>query len=223
MRLTHWNTLGGHCLAMLLLAVLAITARADERDHHAEQPRHSTGPNVVLDARYHHDHYYPRVGTPIVALPGGAVHVAWGAGHYYFHGGVWFRPVGLRFVVVAPPIGVFVPILPSAYITLRIGGRPYFYANGTYYVTQPGQGYMVVAPPEGAEQAVPATASVPAPAETVPSPITYPRNGQSAAQNAKDIEECNQWANGQPGSAGNASVFQRAFAACMDGRGYTVR
>ena len=221
MRLSQWNSLGGHCLAMVLLTCLTVMAKAEDRDHHGG-PRRGAGPTVVLDARYHHDHYYPRPGTPMVALPGGAVHVIHGGGHYYFHGGVWFRPVGPRFVVVAPPFGVVIPFLPSTYVTLSIGGRPYFYANGAYYVTQPGQGYVVVEPPPGADLALPAP--TPLPAETVPGPITYPRNGQSAAQNAKDMEECNQWANNQPGVAGgNASVFQRAFAACMDGRGYTVR
>ncbi|OYU46148.1 MAG: hypothetical protein CFE44_03725 [Burkholderiales bacterium PBB4] len=67
------------------------------------------------------------------------------------------------------------------------------------------------------------TEAVQAPQDLAAAPITYPRNGQSAAENARDIDECNQWANAQVGAAGNASVFQRGFAACMDGRGYTVR
>jgi len=185
-----------------------------------------------LDDRFHHDHYYPNHGMAVGALPRGALHVEHGGAHYYFHGGVWYRPVGSRFVVIAPPFGIVVPILPIDYVTLQIGGRPYFYANGTYYVTTPGVGYTVVEPPPNVDQAqgvppppAPMPSTPPSPVALAPAaaPITYPRNGQSAAQNAKDIEECNQWANTQPGVVGNAGVFQRAFAACMDGRGYTVR
>lgn len=57
----------------------------------------------------------------------------------------------------------------------------------------------------------------------IPEPIIYPRNGQSAAQTETDRQECNRWATTQPSALSDAQVFQRATAACMDGRGYTVR
>ena len=47
------------------------------------------------------------------------------------------------------------------------------------------------------------------------------RNGQSAAQTEADQRECNRWSNSQPGAAGPED-FQRSFAACMDGFGYSV-
>ena len=98
---------------------------------------------------------------------------------------------------------------------------PYYYANGVYYVTTPGQGYTVVAPPPGAEtaQVVP---QAPLPGN-LPDQVIYPRNGQSASQMENDRQECNRWATTQAGSASDVSVFQRAIAACMEGRGYTVR
>ena len=34
---------------------------------------------------------------------------------------------GPSYRVIAPPLGFVVPILPSAYVTLRIGGYPYYY------------------------------------------------------------------------------------------------
>ena len=186
-----------------------------------------------LDDRFQHDHYYPNHGMAVAALPRCAVHVEHGGARYYFHGGVWYRPVGSRFVVIAPPFGIVIPILPIDYVTLQIGGRPYFYANGAYYVTTPGVGYTVVEPPPNADQAqgvpppplasMPSTPPPPYMSDPAAAPITYPRNGQSAAQNGKDIQECNQWANTQPSAAGNAAAFQRGFAACMDARGYTVR
>ena len=34
---------------------------------------------------------------------------------------------------------------------------------------------------------------------------------------------CNSWATTQTNAMNDASIFQRATFACMDGRGYTVR
>ena len=54
-------------------------------------------------------------------------------------------------------------------------------------------------------------------------PLIYPRNGQNAAQTDADGNACSQWAGQQPNATTNGSIFQRGFAACMDGRGYTIR
>jgi hypothetical protein len=62
---------------------------------------------------------------------------------YHFQGGVWYRPEGRRFLVVAPPIGLFIPFLPPFYSTIWFGGIPYYYANEVYY-TQTVGGYAVV-------------------------------------------------------------------------------
>lgn len=182
------------------------------------QAQVGVGINLNLDGRYRHDHYYPTPGYVARGLPPGAMFVG---GRYWFHGGVWYQPWGSSFRVIVPPIGIVVPILPSAYVTLRIGGLPYYYANGAYYtVAEPGPGYVVVAPPQGAEQAQPAQVSVTPPK---PDPIIYPRNGQSAEQTEADRQACNRWATTQPSAMNDASVFNRAVEACMDGRGYSMR
>jgi hypothetical protein len=62
----------------------------------------------------------------------------------------------------------------------------------------------------------------------------YPRNGQSAQQQATDRDECHRWAQQQtgfdpsnPGSAsttgGTAASYHRAMLACLDARGYSAR
>jgi hypothetical protein len=61
------------------------------------------------------------------------------------------------------------------------------------------------------------------PAPAVADPIFYPRNGQSAAQTEADRQDCNRWATTQPRAMADASIFQRATFACMDGRGYSAR
>ena len=174
---------------------------------------------VDFDARYNHNHYYPSRGFVYGTLPIGAVSVGYGGGNYFFHGGVWFRPWGGRYVVVTPPLGIFLPVLPPDCVTLWVGGMPYYYADGVYYNTAPGQGYVVVAPPPGADTLQPGQAPAPA----APDPIFYPRSNQSAAQTEADRRDCNAWATTQPNAMADAQVFQRAVAACMDGRGYTVR
>jgi hypothetical protein len=176
-------------------------------------------PGVDLDHRYNHDRYYPSRGYVYGALPHGAISVGYHGGNYFFHGGVWFRPWGGRYEVVTPPLGIFLPILPPDYVTLWMGGVPYYYADGVYYNQAPGQGYVVVAPPPGAETAQPA----PPPTPAAPDPIFYPRNHQTADQTEADRRECNSWATGQPNAMNDAKVFQRSVDACMDAHGYTVR
>jgi hypothetical protein len=205
----------------LALAVACGVAQAEDRHAARGAPGAGHPSHWQFDGRFHHDHYYPARGYVTGALPGGSVSVAFGGHPYYFRSGVWFRPVGARFVVVAPPFGIAVPFLPGAYASLWIGGAPYYYANGVYYAPAPVGGYTVVAPPPGADTA---QVQPPAPpAKAPPDPIIYPRNGQTAAQTEADRQECNRWATTQPSPMADASVFQRAIAACMDGRGYTVR
>lgn len=209
--------------AAALLVSLSLPLQAQDRPVHHEPGRgHAPTPHepsLHLDQRYHHDHYYPPHGQVVGALPSGSISIGVRGGNYFFHGGVWFRPWGGRFVVTLPPLGIVVPSLPPAVATLWIGGVPYYYANGVYYAVAPGQGFVVVAPPPGADTAQPVMTAP----QGIAAPIVYPRDGQSTAQTAADRQQCDTWASAQPGSASDAQVFQRALAACLDGRGYTVR
>jgi len=184
---------------------------------------HGHGERMFYDTHYHHNHYYPARGYVSVGLPVGAISVGFGHERYWFHGGAWYRPYGSSFRVIMPPLGIVIPILPSAYVSLSVGGLPYYYANGVYYTAAvPGPGYTVVAPPqEGA--VVQAAAVAPALPPAKPDPVIYPRNGQSPAQTEADRQDCNRWATTQPTAMNDASVFNRAVEACMDGRGYSMR
>ncbi len=57
--------------------------------------------------------YYggPAYGGYVPALPAGAVGVSIGGGHYWRHGGTWYRPWGTRFVIVAPPVYYGQPVI----------------------------------------------------------------------------------------------------------------
>lgn len=221
------------CHRWTLIAALAAAAcspaltLADEH-HDPRQPvvhRAVVGP-MRLDERYHHNHYYPVYGHAVTVLPVGSLGVGFRGGNYYFNGGVWFRGAGGRFIVTAPPLGVVVPLLPPAYVTLWVGGAPYYYANGVYYTPAPGQGYVTVAPPPQDVPVQPVVVQPPVVAAPAPPPpqelILYPRNGQSAQQTQTDRGECMQWASAQPNGT-DPATFQRALAACLDGRGYSTR
>ena len=97
---------------------------------------------------------------------------------------------------------------------------------GSYYYSRPWYpGYVVVEPPPTVNYYEPQ----PVPAQREPAakpaadPIFYPRSGQSDAQTEADRVDCNRWATTQRSAMIDASVFQRATLACMEGRGYVVR
>lgn len=211
-------------LAGLLSATSVLADPPGRRGPPTFDYRH--GP-VWLDGRYHHDHYYPSQGYVLPVLPTHALSIGFGPDRFYFHAGVWFRPYNHRYLVVLPPVGIRVPVLPPGYATVWVGSVPYYYANGVYYATAPGAAYEVVNPPPGvsATQPEPPTANLPAPPshKPAPNPVIYPRNGQSAKQTEADKQECNRWATTQAEAMADGEVFARAVAACLEGRGYTVR
>ncbi len=136
---------------VLGLALLAFGAQAQTPEHgHYEGHGNPGGahPGEHYDARYSHNYYYPAHGAYVTTIPHSPVVITRPGGNYYYSGGVWYRPYGGRYVVIAAPVGVFVPVLPAYYTTLWVAGVPYYYANDTYYTWSADQnGYQVVDPP----------------------------------------------------------------------------
>jgi hypothetical protein len=208
------------------------------------------GRGQVMDARYNHGRFYAPVGTVARTLPPDYHPYYHGGAPFYFSGGVWYAPRAGGFVVVTPPVGLVIAALPGYYSTVWVGGVPYYYADSVYYTWQADQnGYAVVPPPDGVDPSQ-AGAAPPPPdggdpnqAGAAPPPpagqsdlIIYPKNGQSKDQQAADQYECYNWAKGQTGfdptqpdggvsqqDADRAhSNYDRATAACLNGRGYQV-
>jgi hypothetical protein len=227
-------------LALTLLACTAGAALADPRGHDSgreqRQDRDSRGDRgraegprgYVFDRRYNHDRYYPPRGFAVRELPRAAYYTRYRGGRpYYFHEGVWYRRSGLGFVVIAPPFGIGIPVLPPFYTTIWVGGIPYYYADDTYYVWRPeAREYVVTEPPQDA-----------AAASTTPDRddelYVYPRKGQSST----DRYECHSWAVQQTGydpteplgGVDESQVtekradYRRAETACLEARGYSVK
>jgi hypothetical protein len=201
-----------HKLLMAVLAVLLVLAASE-----AVAGGH---PHHGYHGGYHYGHYrgygYPAYGY--------SAH--YHGSPYYYGGGAWYRPYGARFVVVAPPIGIGVNLLPPFYTTLWFGGAPYYYANDTHYHYQyhaARREYVVTEPPRGQAPAAPVADS----AEL----YAYPRNGQSEERQSVDRDDCHRWAVVKVGfdpakSVGahhDLSSFRRAEGACLDARGYSVK
>ncbi|MGB8326599.1 MAG: DUF6515 family protein [Steroidobacteraceae bacterium] len=212
------------------LAVAATGFAAPQQGGRGDRGAARGASHERFDTRYRHNHYYPPRGYAVRELPPRPLVIERARSHYYYSGGAWYRPYGPRFVVVAPPLGLFVPILPPYYTTIWWRGLPYYYANDTYYLWR-GQdrAYEVVAPPDDRE-----ISTTPPPSDEV---FVYPKNGQSEEQTNRDRYECHRWAADQTGfdptqSAGGASSadrasrradYFRAMTACLEGRGYSVR
>lgn len=172
--------------------------------------------------------HYLRPGQPVVSLPPRAHHTIYGGSRFWFHQGIWYAPYGASYIVVRPPAGVFVSLLPAGYRIVPYGSQVYYYAYDVFYVSS-GNGYRVVAPPPGI---------VIQEDEFVYEPlIVYPRLGQSPQQQAQDEYECHEWAVHQSGydpslaAVGQGQAYDeravdqytRAFAACLEARGYVVK
>jgi hypothetical protein len=189
----------------------------------------------------------PRGGVGHVGAYGG-FHGGYGYrgyGGWGWRGGGYWGPWGWGWGGLV--LGLYFATLPYYYSTYWWGGVPYYYADNTYYQWDGTAGqYVTVAPPAGlANQANgqpaaagPAGAGSASPGLASPGQppmselMVYPKNGQTPEQVGKDKYECHKWAASQTGfdptqAGGTApnkrSDYVRAQAACLEGRGYSVK
>ena len=220
--------------ALAALALLSSAACGTALGQHAAGGRNRSVPHQHFDRRFSNNRYYFNRGYTIHRRPRASIGALYGphGGRYWYQAGNWYRWHRGAWVVWAAPIGVFVPWLPPYFTTIWWYGAPYYYANDTYYIWDDTRdAYQVVTPPAGIAQR--ATTRAP-PSERL---FVYPGNGQSAAQQSQDEFDCHRWALAQSGFdptlpgggvpaaqvAQKRSDYLRADAACLKGRGYTVR
>lgn len=161
------------------------------------------------------------VGT----APAGSGQGNWHGGGHWNHGGWNHRGWGHHDYWGPGPfwggLGWGVGFGALAYWSPYYGG--YYAYPYPGYVVGPGVVEYVVVDPTPGDRVVRSTGQ-PVPAATrAPDPIFYPKNGQTPAKVETDTQECNRWATTQAGAMSDASIFQRATFACMEGRGYSVR
>jgi len=113
------------------------------------------GVNVrVGGPAYHHDdhHFYrwhdhPHWGLHLHFLPAGYATIRVGWHSYYYYDGLYYNYVGGDYVLINPPIGAYVSVIPSDFQPVIINGRTYYTDNGVYYILTRHHGYKVVARP----------------------------------------------------------------------------
>lgn len=112
----------------------------------------NTPRRTVVKTRYGTVVYRKRpVLRPVKHLPGEAVVVHYRDKAYYYHEGIYYTSGNGVYIRTAPPVGIRVAVLPSGYSRLIIGQSVFFYAGGTFYVSNEViPEYIVVAPPAGA-------------------------------------------------------------------------
>jgi hypothetical protein len=144
---------------------------------------------------------------------------------YYYADGYWYRSQGPNYVVIAPPRGVYVSVLPNFAQSVVIGGLTYYFAAGTYYQRQPEYNRYIVVDPPAQENGYTVSSN----AYEV---SAYPAYGQTQAQLEQDRYDCYRWAASETGfdparatmapPADIADRYRRSLGACLSGRGYNV-
>jgi hypothetical protein len=174
------------------------------------------------------------VAFPAAAAHPGAGHVAGGGGWHGgtggWHGGTcgWHGSPGRYYGgwghrgywpgAFWGGIGLGLGIGAVAYYGPYYGGYYVPYYDGYYYDAP-----VVVTPAYGSGNAASRTGQPVPQTASAPEPIFYPKTGQSAETTESDRRDCNRWATTQRGAMSDATIFQRATYACMEGRGYTVK
>jgi hypothetical protein len=154
----------------------------------------------------------------------GGYYGGWRGGYGGWRGGYYGYGYGYGYGLGWLGYGLAFSTLPLYYDTYWWDGAPYYYADDNYYVWDGNSdAYETVPPPAGLQAQV--AAAPPSPhADPKLELFAYPKNGQTAVQQARDVSECRKWATGQAGSdAAKHADYLRAEDACLSGRGYSVR
>jgi hypothetical protein len=160
-------------------------------------------------------------GGAFRAGPGYRGGYGWRGGYGYgWRGGYWG---GYGFGWGWPAYGLFLGALPFYYSTVWWNGVPYYYADDSYYIWNgAANGYQSVPPPgqaaaETSRQWPQGTSEL----------YAYPKNAQSDEQQARDKQDCRNWASAQAGSGSASPTLRndnlRAQTACLEARGYSVK
>ena len=167
-----------------------------------------------------------------------------GARHYHGVSPRHNHSGGTRWIGPRLSIGLYVPLLPIGFGTTWYNDSPYYAYRDNYYAAD-GRGYRVIDQPRedpmfSAPGPAPVVAAPPSTSSPTPSYepsaktgqlFAYPQKGQTDSEATFDRIECESWGSKQTGffpgqsaeSEPKKSDYQRAVAACLEGRGYTVR
>ena len=132
------------------------------------------------DHHYYRYHDHPRYGIHSHYLPAGYLTLWVGGNRYFYADGLYYSYVGGDYIIVNPPIGAYVNVIPPDFHAVRINGRIYYTDNGVYYVLTQHHGYKVVIGPSVYAQHSPVIIAQPVTVNAQDSfPINIPNNNGS--------------------------------------------
>ena len=140
-----------------LIVILVLTVIFTGIDINAQRtvvvkrnPNHTTVVKRTPRGRVVYVHNRRAVRTARV-LPPKAVIIHHRNFKYYYHEGVYYKLYKGRYIIVPPPRGLRIRVLPPHHTRIVIGPRVIFYAGGVFYQEQDGQTdeYEVIEPPVG--------------------------------------------------------------------------
>ena len=114
---------------------IGVGDRHDDRDFHRG------------DHDFYRWHDHPHYGYRMHFLPDGCFTVLVGGVAYYYYDGLYYVREGFDYVLVSPPIGAYVNVIPPDFQPVSINGRIYYTDNGVYYILTQHHGYKVVPQP----------------------------------------------------------------------------
>ena len=142
-------------LAIILVPNLSFSQKKHKghkgKRHPAKGANHRHKHSVKKNIAVRHYKNMPRRSVVMLA-PKAAVIVTHKQIKYRYHNGVYYRPSGNKFVVVAAPRGRRVKVLPTKRYRFVHAKRTYYYYYGTFYSqVNESDEYEVVTPPLGAK------------------------------------------------------------------------
>ncbi|WKN33877.1 DUF6515 family protein [Porifericola rhodea] len=87
--------------------------------------------------------------TVVKKAPKVSVKVNYNNVNYRVHNHVYYKPVNGRYIVVSPPVGIRVKVLPAKARRVVVKKHVYYYYEGSFYSPE-AEEYVVVQPPVGA-------------------------------------------------------------------------
>ena len=87
-----------------------------------------------------------------------AISISLGGLLFYYSDGIYYRHHSNGFIVILPPIGLLIPVLPIGYLSFHAYGGTYYYYADVYYIWDiHHRAYRVVEVPETGEPYQPGT------------------------------------------------------------------
>ncbi|MBN2398176.1 MAG: hypothetical protein JXI32_07330, partial [Deltaproteobacteria bacterium] len=102
-------------LAVTLAVLFVWVSLTPDTYAYASRGHHPSPP-----ARHHHSHIRP-------LLPFGFALLTIAGYQYYYHKGMYYRPLPRGYIVTTPPVGAVIVDLPPGHVTFWSGGVKYYY------------------------------------------------------------------------------------------------